>query len=63
MWITRDREGYGGLKVWLKKPTRGNLSWKVDVRTDMYNSFTLPPERFPEVTWESEPLEVDLIPV
>lgn len=62
-WVARDNSGrvYGNLHFWFHKPTMPATT-KSEWMTDRVNdSFTLPDNMFPELTWESEPVEVELI--
>lgn len=64
-WVARDKVGWGNSKGWLRlhfrKPERTVRSW------DSVNEFledesqTLNSDMFPELTWESEPVEVELL--
>lgn len=56
MWVTRDKNGYGGVRLWKVKPKRGNSYWKTDYSRD--DSFTIDEAMFPDLKWEDEPVEV-----
>jgi len=57
-WVARDEDGR--LCMYGDKPFRdifyGNKTWFVE--RDLWE---LPKELFPEITWESEPVEVELL--
>ena len=53
-WVARDKGG--GLYLHSQKPFRGGNEWHVEFNRPR----SLPPESFPEVTWDSEPLKVKL---
>jgi hypothetical protein len=53
MWITRDL--HETLTLWIEKPERSLTYWYSSSR-----SFRLDKKLFPEMTWETEPREVDL---
>ena len=69
MWIGRDKDG----ELWLftHKPMRctapgwNNEFWDspdlVDDDNDIVSAMTINPNLYPEVTWENEPIEVDLV--
>lgn len=59
MWITRDKSGYGGLRLWTEYPERGHNEWKHKYSGDC--SFHIEDSLFPNVTWEDEPFEVELV--
>lgn len=57
-WIARDKDGLLGF--YSDKPQRfDDKAWWCD--PGCYTALALPPESYPEITWESEPLEVELI--
>lgn len=53
MWIARDKDN----ELWLysSKPHRVSGCW-----TSGYYEALLPEEMFPELTWDNEPVEVEL---
>lgn len=59
-WIARDKyinEFWGnGLVLHYSKPVRKSTEWSSNTI-----AMHLPDEMFPEITWESEPKEVELI--
>lgn len=57
-WIARDKDGLLGF--YSDKPQRfDDKAWWCD--PGCYTALALPPESYPEITWESEPIEVELI--
>lgn len=60
MWVARDKESFMGheLILYAQNPTRMSTFWTTSART-----FQLPTELFPDLTWENEPMEVELIPI
>lgn len=61
MWIARDKNGELGL--FSHKPHRwwDNKSWDV-VPTDEFTDYmALNPNMFPNLTWEDEPIEVEIV--
>ena len=55
MWIARDKDG--SLKVFMDEPVRENDHWHY--RMDKSPNWRpLNDDSFPEITWESEPLEI-----
>lgn len=61
-WVARNKEICGGrLSFFTKKPQRGTRSWlEPDTMEDLpYEG--LPKDMFPEISWESEPVEVELL--
>lgn len=57
-YIARDLSG--ALYLYSYKPYRGTISWQTEVGT--YNDFMeLDPSLYPEITWDSDPIEVTLI--
>lgn len=70
MWISRDKDSKDYLNLTLIKPTRVKSGlWIVDsgkistnVKSLMENSlYPIPIEYFPSITWEDEPIEVELV--
>lgn len=59
MWVTRDKDGHGGVRLWKVKPHRGNYYWKTEYSSD--DSFTIDAAMFPKLTWNDEPLEIELV--
>ena len=53
-WVARDSDG--SLTLWKVKPHR----WKDDFWICGEEFFSLSLQIFPELTWESEPIEVEL---
>lgn len=61
-WVARDKESGDTSSLYLgqNKPRRiGEGSW--GIWCDFGEFMALPIELFPEVTWESEPLEVEIV--
>lgn len=61
MWIARDEDNH--LRVYLNKPIRYGFYWQ---SVDTYNGvniqcISLPNNLFPNLKWEDEPIEVDII--
>ena len=57
-WIARDKDGLLGF--YSDKPQRfDDKAWWCD--PGCYTALALHPDSYPEITWESEPLEVELI--
>ena len=58
-WAARDEDG----RIWLhgEKPVRYNLYGGRNEWTTPLDLWALPKEMLPEITWESEPVEVELI--
>lgn len=57
-WIARDKSGdihFFNVKPYREYPV---LWWQTNV--DIDDMFYLPPESFPEVKWEDEPVEVEI---
>lgn len=63
MWIARDKDG--SLWLFIKKPNRievKNLAmWGFEHNTCDYIIGCMPMGMFPELKWENDPVEVDLI--
>lgn len=64
MWIARDKDGYLTLFITIKPIRVEDKRWS----GNEHNSFTafedwaaLPEEWFPNLKWEDEPIEVDII--
>ena len=58
-YIARDLSG--SLYLYSYKPYRGASAWQTDT-TGPYNDFMeLNPELYPNITWDSEPVQVTLI--
>ena len=53
IWIARSKYGYLGM--FKSKPKRSNSYWDVDLDEDYCS---IDDDWFPELTWESEPLEL-----
>ena len=64
-WVARDKVGWGNSKGWLRlhfrKPERTIRSWDSANEFLEDESQTLNSDMFPELTWESEPVEVELL--
>jgi len=64
-WITRDKPGYGNSRGWLRlhfrKPEKTVRDWNSKDEFDVDDSQILNDDMFPNLTWESEPLEVELL--
>lgn len=62
MYAARDKQGE--LYLFMTKPTRGCDEWQINDE-DIYDSWgtVLPRDLFPKITWEDDPLEVELIQV
>ena len=58
-YIARDLSG--ALYLYTDKPIRGNYFWGVNDLLPNTNCMELDRTLYPEVTWDSEPLEVTLI--
>jgi hypothetical protein len=57
-WIAQDKDGLLGF--YSDKPQRfDDKAWWCD--PGCYTALALPPDSYPEITWESEPIEVELI--
>lgn len=54
-WVARDKAG--GLFAYTKEPDRGECVWLS--KDDVYIS--IPCDRFPNLRWEDEPIEVEFI--
>lgn len=52
-WVARDKSQFLGLYPW--QPKRGNIAWECG------SCMVLPINTFPDLTWESEPLEVEIV--
>lgn len=65
MWIARDKDG--DLTLFSSKPHRctdvgwNNESWDVSSMDDFTDVMILDPNMFPDLTWEDEPIEVELV--
>ena len=65
MWIARDKDGE--LNLYTHKPNRctavgwNNESWDIQSTDEYVNFMTLDPSMFPELTWDDEPIEVELV--
>ena len=55
-WVARDKDGQLGVYDIL--PIRGNTCWYPQVR---FENWVLPENAFPDLKWEDEPIEVELI--
>lgn len=55
-WVARD--GSGSLNVFDEEPTRDE---ELEMWSDGLDHFGLPYSSFPDLTWESEPLKVEII--
>jgi len=61
MWIARDKDGT--LSFFVLKPVRYGDNWiESDSSPNMQDSCTLPKSMFPELTWEDDAMQVDLVP-
>ena len=58
-YIARDLGGW--LYLYSCKPYRGAVSWNNDVNSPYNDFMELDPSLYPEITWDSEPIEVTLI--
>jgi len=64
MWIARDKDGQ--LTLFTNKPHRctdvgwDNESWDVVSMDEFTDTMILNPNLFPNLTWEDEPIEVEL---
>lgn len=65
MWIARDKDGQ--LTLFSNKPHRckevgwNNESWDVVSMDEFTDTMILNSNMFPDLTWEDEPIEVELI--
>ena len=57
-WIARDKDGLLGFYSDKPEKLDKRAWWFVP---GCYSALALPPESYPEITWESEPFEVELI--
>lgn len=55
IWIARDKGG--ALSLFTKKPSRFEGIWKNKSEDEISGYCKIPFELFPELTWESEPIE------
>jgi hypothetical protein len=61
-WIARNKDICGDkLSFFTQIPQRGTRSWVEPDTMDGLPYEDTPKELFPEVTWESEPVEVELL--
>ena len=56
MWVARNK--IGSLVLWSEKPKRDGNIWN----SNKYLMCTLDYNLFPDLKWEDEPIEVDLVP-
>ena len=63
MWVARDK--YGNLNLFpYEKPIRSTIIWKVDTRDSLLRDddyIEIYSDLFPDLKWEDEPIEVELI--
>ena len=65
MWIARDKDGE--LNLFSNKPHRctsigwNNESWDVESMDEFNDTMLLNPNLFPNLNWEDEPIEVELV--
>ena len=65
MWIARDKDGE--LTLFSNKPHRctdagwNNESWDVVSMDEFTDTMILDSNMFPDLTWEDEPIEVELV--
>lgn len=52
-WVARDNGGFLGLYPW--QPDRGDVTWLCG------SCLVLPISTFPDLTWDSDPIEVEII--
>lgn len=59
MWIARDKNE--GLWLYIAKPQRSEMGewWNVSLKE--YDCLKINGELFPELRWEDEPIEVELV--
>lgn len=57
-WVARTQDGLLGLlRI---KPERSCGDWWIDLSADERAIYRLPPELFPDITWDSDPIEVEI---
>lgn len=65
MWVARDKDG--DLNLFSHKPHRctdvgwDNESWDVVSEDNLIDFMLINPNMFPDLTWEDEPIEVELV--
>ena len=64
MWIARDK--YEGLWLFIEKPIRSasEFWWEVDTKNSILREddyMEIDGDLFPDLRWEDEPIEVELI--
>lgn len=52
-WVARDKGRFLGLYPW--QPKRGDMAWLCG------SCLALPINTFPDITWESDPIEVEIV--
>jgi len=64
MWVARDKED-NVLALYIYKPIRKETYWTHDERLDISRGrwMYLPKDMFPDLKWEDEPLEVNIITI
>lgn len=57
-WIARDKDG----TLWLfdEKPVRSTATWELGDCEEIPYFTYLPNDKFPEITWNDEPKEVEI---
>ena len=61
MFVARERKSVSpSLKLYTKKPVRDYKYYPRGLWVSDGDSIPLPPELFPNLKWEDEPLEVDI---
>lgn len=61
MWVARDKDGE--LDLYIKKPQRSDAIGYNHENWDSYDEHWIPldPKLFPDLTWNDEPIEVELV--
>ena len=59
MWVARDKDG--GLTLFPRDAGWNNESWDVVPMDDFTDTMILDPNMFPDLTWEDEPIEVEIV--
>ena len=60
MWVARDKNGE--LFLWKYKPERGDELWNVEGMFTFEPWFMIDSNLFPNLSWEDEPIEIEIIP-
>lgn len=62
MWIARDKDGT--MWLYIDEPVRSLNSWEVDTEKSLLRAddcMEIDGDLFPDIKWEDEPIEVELI--